>query len=536
MNKLEYRNLDELESFKRLSEMEPPSLKEALDRSRVEQYEAGVSLGKEEELFYNYAAKQVNDDILNALQSLADEQQLIQKYRALTAGEIMNTGEHRRVLHHLTRGQLGAEVVHEGQDLHKFYRSQQERIAQFSEKVHNGTITTPQGKHFDTVVQIGIGGSDLGPRALYLALRNHAAADSTKVSNGLSAHFISNVDPDDAAETLRCITPESTLFILVSKSGTTQETLANEALVLHHLTQAGITSPRKHIVCVTSARSPLAGNKDYLDSFFIDDFIGGRYSSSSAVGGTVLSLAFGASVFAELLEGAAAADRAAMEPKLRRNAAMLDALIGIWERNIQNLPSTAVLPYSQALSRFPAHLQQLDMESNGKRVNRRGEALNYPTGPVIFGESGTNGQHSFYQLLHQGSDVIPLQFVGFLQNQSGLDMNWQGSTGQQKLNANLAAQIIAFAMGRADANPNKNFPGERPSSILYAEQLSPRVLGALLAHFENKIMFQGLIWNINSFDQEGVQLGKVLTGQVLGSADLDDALLAFSRKLGLRQT
>ena len=354
-------------------------------------------------------------------------------------------------------------------------------------------------------------------------------------SDGLAAHFISNVDPDDAAETLRRINAESTLFILVSKSGTTQETLSNEALILDHLKQRNIASPRKHIICVSSATSPLADNKDYLDTFFIDDFIGGRYSSTSAVGGAVLSLAFGASVFAELLEGAAAADRAAMETNLHKNAAMLDALIAVWERNVQNLPSTAVLPYSQALSRFPAHLQQLDMESNGKQVNRRGEALDYPTGPLVFGEPGTNGQHSFYQLLHQGSDILPLQFIGFTQGQSGLDLDWEGSTSQQKLNANLAAQIIAFAMGKTDTNPNKNFPGERPSSLLYAEKLSPRVLGALLAHFENKVMFQGLAWNINSFDQEGVQLGKILARQVLGSEPLDDALLAFSQKLGLRR-
>jgi len=195
-------------------------------------------------------------------------------------------------------------------------------------------------------------------------------------------------------------------------------------------------------------------------------------------------------------------------------------------------PTTAVLPYSQALNRFPAHLQQLDMESNGKSVNRFGEKVNYPTGPVIFGEPGTNGQHSFYQLLHQGTDIIPLQFIGFKNNQAGMDVVIQGSTSQQKLCANVAAQIIAFACGKQDENANKNFEGNRPSSIIIGEQLTPEALGALLAHFENKVMFQGFCWNLNSFDQEGVQLGKVLAKKVLAH-QTEGALKALSDWLGI---
>ena len=206
---------------------------------------------------------------------------------------------------------------------------------------------------------------------------------------------------------------------------------------------------------------------------------------------------------------------------------MLDALIGIYERNVQGYPATAILPYSQALSRFPAHLQQADMESNGKQVNRRGEPVDYVTGPVIFGEPGTNGQHSFYQLLHQGTDIIPLQFIGFNDNQSGSDVVVDDSTSQKKLCANLAAQIVAFACGKTDENPNKNFPGERPSSLIYGKTLTPEALGALLSHYENKIMFQGFLWNLNSFDQEGVQLGKVLTKQVL-AGKTEGALKAFA--------
>ena len=206
---------------------------------------------------------------------------------------------------------------------------------------------------------------------------------------------------------------------------------------------------------------------------------------------------------------------------------MLDALIGVYERNVLGYPSTAVLPYSQALSRFPAHLQQLDMESNGKCVNRFGERLDYVTGPVIFGEPGTNGQHSFDQLLHQGTDIIPLQFVGFKSNQMNTDVVIQGSTSQQKLCANVAAQIVAFACGKEDENRNKNFEGGRPSSIIIGEQLNPETLGALLSHFENKVMFQGFVWNVNSFDQEGVQLGKVLAKRVLAH-ETDGALKVLS--------
>ena len=264
----------------------------------------------------------------------------------------------------------------------------------------------------------------------------------------------------------------------------------------------------------------------------MDDYIGGRYSSTSAVGGAVLSLAFGPEVFAQFLDGAAEADKLAAEADATKNAAMLDALIGVYERNVLGYPCTAVLPYSQALSRFPAHLQQLDMESNGKSVNRFGEPVSYVTGPVIFGEPGTNGQHSFYQLLHQGTDIVPLQFVGFKKNQMETDVVIQGSTSQQKLCANVAAQIMAFSCGKADENRNKNFEGGRPSSIIIGEQVNPQSLGALLAHFENKIMFQGFLWNVNSFDQEGVQLGKVLAKRVLAH-ETDGALKVFSDLLNI---
>ena len=339
------------------------------------------------------------------------------------------------------------------------------------------------------------------------------------------------MDPDDAAAVLNSTDVAHSIFVLVSKSGTTLETLTNESFVKDALTKAGLDASR-HMIAVTSETSPLAKSSDYLAAFFMDDYIGGRFSSTSAVGGAVLSLAFGPEVFDRFLKGAAEEDALAKNPDAEKNPALMDALIGVYERNILGYPATAVLPYSQALSRFPAHLQQLDMESNGKSVNRFGEPVSYVTGPVIFGEPGTNGQHSFYQLLHQGTDIVPLQFIGFRNSQIGTDVDIQGSTSQQKLCANVAAQIVAFACGKSDDNKNKNFEGGRPSSIIIGDMLTPESLGALLAHFENKVMFQGFVWNINSFDQEGVQLGKVLAKKVLAH-ETDGALKVYSDLLNI---
>ena len=441
---------------------------------------------------------------------------------------MINTGEKRLVLHQMCRGQLGEAVVADGVDKRAFYTGEQAKITEFANKVHAGEITNAAGEKFTTVVQIGIGGSDLGPRAIYLALENWAKKNNTLK---MEAKFISNVDPDDAAAVINSIDLAHSLFVLVSKSGTTLETLTNESFVKDALKNAGL-NPAKHMAAVTSETSPLAKSADYLAAFFMDDYIGGRFSSSSAVGGAVLSLAFGPEVFAQFLDGAAEADKFAKNENLLENPAMLDALIGVYERNILGHLCTAVLPYSQALSRFPAHLQQLDMESNGKSVNRFGEPVNYVTGPVIFGEPGTNGQHSFYQLLHQGTDIVPLQFIGFKNNQCDMDIDIQGSTSQQKLCANVVAQIVAFACGKDDADANKKFEGGRPSSIIIGDQLNPASMGALLAHYENKIMFQGFTWNVNSFDQEGVQLGKVLAKKVLAH-ETDGALKEYSDLLNI---
>jgi len=524
-----WSNLDSLPSYKKMLSLKGQvKLQDVLSGNdaakRVTEYSVPMAAG----LKYNYAAKQVNEQILGVLSDLAKEAQLTEKYEALYNGEIINTGEKRMVLHQLTRGQLGNDVIADGKNKRQFYIEQQNKIKSFAEDVHSGKILNENGEKYTTVCQIGIGGSDLGPRAMYLALENWAKANNTFK---MEAHFISNVDPDDAAAVVASIDLSKTIFILVSKSGTTLETLSNETFVKDFLSKAGL-SASKHMIAVTSETSPLANNPDYMAAFYMDDYIGGRYSSTSAVGGAILSLAFGPDVFSQFLNGAAEADATAKNEELLKNPAMLDALIGVYERNAQEYPSTAILPYSQALSRFPAHLQQLDMESNGKSVNRDGNPINYVTGPVIFGEPGTNGQHSFYQLLHQGTDIVPLQFIAFNQNQTKKDVVIEGSTSQKKLCANVVAQIIAFACGKKDENPNKSFAGERPSSLIYAEELNPSVLGSLLAHYENKVMFQGFMWNVNSFDQEGVQLGKKLAQAVLAK-NTDGALKAFAGFFGL---
>ena len=519
-----WQNADSLSSWKKLMSLKgmvsvADELSAPTTADRIAKYSVGMGGG----LTYNYAAKQVNEQIIKTLAELADEQQLVEKYQELLDGAVINTGEKRMVLHQLTRGQLGKDVMADGVNKREFYVNEVKRIADFANDVHSGKLVNEKGEKYTTVCQIGIGGSDLGPRAMYLALENWAKKNNTFK---MEAHFISNVDPDDAASVVKSLDISKTIFILVSKSGTTLETLTNESFVKDFIKKAGCDTS-KHMIAVTSETSPLAHNPDYMAAFYMDDYIGGRYSSTSGVGGAVLSLAFGPKVFQDFLDGAAEEDKLALNKDITKNPAMMDALIGVYERNVQGYPATAILPYSQALSRFPAHLQQLDMESNGKSVNRDGASINYLTGPVIFGEPGTNGQHSFYQLLHQGTDIVPLQFIAFRQNQTGEDVIIEDSTSQVKLAANVTAQIVAFACGKSDENPNKAFAGNRPSSLIYGDQLNPKSLGALLAHYENKVMFQGFVWNVNSFDQEGVQLGKKLAKTVL-SGQMEGALKAYA--------
>lgn len=448
-----------------------------------------------------YAAERVNDEVLNALWSLSQERGVLEKMRAMQQGEVINRiegveSENRSVLHTAMRDQfLSKQEAPIAREAAEKAAKELAKLERFLEKT--------EGKYTD-LVQIGIGGSDLGPRALAIALQPFHRPHHR-------VHFISNVDPDDANGVLVQLDLKKTLIVVVSKSGTTLETLTNEQFIRTRLAKMGL-DPKEHFVAVTGEKSPMDDPSRYLASFYMWDFVGGRYSATSMVGGVALGFALGFQGFREILRGAHEMDRHALTEK---NLPLLSALLGIWNRNFLHYPTVAVIPYSQALLRFPAHLQQLDMESNGKRIDREGHVCQYATGPIVWGEPGTNGQHSFYQLIHQGTDVVPLEFIGFQKSQYPQDLEIKGTTSQEKLLANLFAQSIALATGQKSANSNRYFPGNRPNRILLAERLDPFTLGALLSFYEHKVAFQGFIWGINSFDQEGVQLGKVLAGKIL---------------------
>ena len=454
-----------------------------------------------------YGTERVTNEVIKALTDLADEAQALKKMSEMQSGVVINRiegypSENRSVLHTATRdffedpNQSKAAV-----EATQLAKKEIDKLKLFIDKIDR------QG-HFTDLVMIGIGGSDLGPRAHYIALQYLQKP-------GRRAHFICNVDPDDAATALEGVNLAKTLVLVISKTGTTLETATNEAIVRERFIKGNL-KPEEHFVSVTMPGSPMDDPKKYLATFHLWDWIGGRYSTTSMVGGVLLSFAFGFDVFWEFLRGANAMDKIALSPKISTNLPLLAALLGIWNRNFLNYPTLGVIPYSQALLRFPAHIQQLDMESNGKHIDRQGVPVDFETGPIIWGEPGTNAQHSFYQLIHQGTTIVPLEFIGYKQNQWGEDLLYQDTTSQQKLLANLYAQALGLATGQNSDNPNQVFTGNRPSHLLIGERLTPYALGALLAFFEHKVAFQGFIWDINSFDQEGVQLGKVLATKIIG--------------------
>jgi glucose-6-phosphate isomerase len=457
-----------------------------------------------------YGTQRINSQVMEALQELTDEAGLIKGFKAMKQGAVLNriegyACENRQVLHTACRD-VFEDVPQEPEAAAK---AKQEliKLRGFLDDLASGNIVNGQGQTFTAMVQVGIGGSDLGPRALYLALKAFSLP-------GRSARFIANVDPDDVAEVLGDLDFSRTLFNVVSKSGTTLETLTNERLIRAALVRAGL-DPALHLVAVTGQGSPMDDPARYLISFYMEDYIGGRYSATSMVGAVTLGFTLGFDAVMEFLQGAHEVDLAAENDDIRANIPLLLAMLGIWNHNFLGHATVAVLPYSQALSRFPAHLQQCDMESNGKSITRQGAAVGWQTGPVLWGEPGTNGQHAFYQLIHQGTEVVPVEFIGFRHNQYGLDLEVEGTSSQQKLVANMLAQSLALAVGKNDENPARRFPGNRPNLILIADRLTPRTMGALLAIYEHRIAFQGFCWNINSFDQEGVQLGKILASRLL---------------------
>ena len=451
-----------------------------------------------------YGTERVTDEVVDALYSLANEARVSEKMAAMQGGGVINRiegveCENRSVLHTAMRDHFDHPQMEDSA------RAAAGRAKRELEKLEK--FLARIGDRFTDLIQIGIGGSDLGPRALYVALQAFQKPNRR-------VHFISNVDADDANGVLNQVDLKKTLVVVVSKSGSTLETLTNEEFVRSRVAKMGL-DPKEHFVAVTGEKSPMDDPSRYLASFYIWDFVGGRYSATSMVGGVMLGFALGFQGFMEILRGAHEMDLHVMTADVSSNLPLLSALLGIWNRNFLHYPTVAIIPYAQALLRFPAHLQQLDMESNGKRIDKTGKPVGFATGPVIWGEPGTNGQHSFYQLIHQGTDTVPLEFIGFKKSQYPADLEVEHSTSHEKLLSNLFAQSIALAIGQKNSNPNKFFPGNRPNRILLAERLDPRTLGALLAYYEHKVAFQGFIWNINSFDQEGVQLGKVLANKII---------------------
>jgi glucose-6-phosphate isomerase len=457
-----------------------------------------------------YGMERVEDKTLAALQRLADESGAVSQFQAMKQGAVLNRiagydSENRMVLHTAVRDIFSDHPLHPEATAQA--KEELAKLANFLDQLGTGVVVNEKGQAFSDMVLVGIGGSDLGPRAMYLALQRFSLA-------GRKVHFISNVDPDDAAAVLKDLDLSRTLVNVVSKSGTTLETLTNETLVRAAFAKAGL-DPQRHFVAVTGKGSPMDNPARYRESFYMFDYIGGRYSVTSMVGAVILGFALGYEAVIEILRGANAVDQGAEEPDIQRNIPLLLAVLGIWNRNFLGHETVAILPYSQALLRFTAHLQQCDMESNGKSIDRSGHPLIAQSGPIVWGEPGTNGQHAFYQLIHQGSSVVPVEFIGFLESQFGEDLEIQGTTSQEKLLANLLAQSLALATGRENDNPNRRFAGNRPNCLLVGSRLTPFSMGVLLAIYEAKIAFQGFIWNVNSFDQEGVQLGKVLANQLL---------------------
>ena len=458
----------------------------------------------------HYGTERVDGRVLEALQQLADDCQLTEQFKAMRQGAILNCidgfeSENRQVLHTAVRDIFTENPAEPAST--RDAKTELDKLHRFLQAVDSGEIVNEQGQKFTTMVQVGIGGSDLGPRSIHEALKAYQIP-------GRTISFVSNVDPDDVAEVVERLDLSRTLFNIVSKSGTTLETLTNEEYIRAVLRNAGL-NPDYHCLAVTGQGSPMDNPAKYLATFYMYDYIGGRYSVTSMVGLVVLGFSLGFESVREFLRGASEMDNQSEENSIVKNIPLMMALLGVWNHNILGYPTVAVLPYSQALHRFTAHLQQCDMESNGKSISRNGEAVQTKTGPIVWGEPGTNGQHAFYQLLHQGTDVVPVEFIGFLESQRGQDIEVEGSTSQQKLIANLLAQLVAMATGDKNSNPNKQFAGNRPSLLLFARKLTPRTMGALLACYEAKIVFQGFLWDINSFDQEGVQLGKVLATRFL---------------------
>lgn len=489
----------------------------ARDRKRAERFSVNL-----DDLHLDYSKNLIRPRTLQLLLKLARESGVESLREAMFAGEKINLTEQRAVLHTALRNRADTPVLLDGRDVMPEVRAVLARMRAFADKVRTGKWKGHTGKPIRDVVNIGIGGSDLGPAMVCQALKPYGG--------NIRAHFVSNVDPSHLVDTLEDLEPATTLFIVASKTFTTQETLLNAAAARDWLRSAAgdPAAVARHFVAVsTNATAVRAFGIDPANMFGFWDWVGGRYSLWSAIG-LPIAVYLGMDEFEELLAGAHDMDTHFRAAPLAENMPVLLALLGVWYVNFWDAQSQAVLPYEQRLARFPAYLQQLDMESNGKSVARDGKPVKAPTGPVLFGEPGTNGQHAFYQLIHQGTRLIPCDFLAAVESHN--DLNGQHAV----LLSNFLAQSEALMRGKTLAEaraelalagmqraalgalaPHKVFPGNRPTNTLLYRKLTPRTLGRLIALYEHKVFAQGAIWNVNSYDQWGVELGKQLAQAIL---------------------
>ncbi len=493
------------------------------DPSRFERF--SVTL---DDLLVDFSKEKIDDAALQSLLHLAKAADLAGRRDALFAGAPVNLTERRAAQHMALRGATGKTVKVDGEDVLPAVRETLERFLAFAEEVRNGGYAATDGGKFADVINIGIGGSDLGPMMATRALGpDH---------DGPRTHFVSNVDAAHLADVTQGLDPARTLVIVASKTFTTQETMVNAKVARRWL--QGVLGQKSggHIAAVsTNLEATAAFGIDASRVFGFWDWVGGRYSLWSAIG-LAIAIAIGADRFRSLLAGAAAMDEHFQNAPLAQNLPVLLGLIGIWRRNVLGYPTVALIPYEQRLERFPAFVQQLDMESNGKRVTLEGKDVDRATGPVVWGEPGTNAQHSFFQLIHQGSDVVPVDFIAAVEPR-----DVAGAQQHAILLANCLAQGQALAFGRTEAEvradmmaegkdqgeidrlaPHRTFPGDRPSTSIVHQRLDPYSLGRLIALFEHKVFVQGAIWNVNSFDQWGVELGKALAKALLPALEGGD--------------
>ena len=515
-----------------------PNLREwfAADPARAEKFSFTA-----DELHVDLSKNLITSETVELLLKLAEEVKLEQAREAMFSGEHINVTEDRAVLHTALRRPEGytPALTVDGQDVDADVHAVLKKIYAFAERVRNGEWTGVTGKRIETVVNIGIGGSDLGPVMVYEALKPYADA-------GITARFISNIDPTDVAEKVSDLDPETTLFIVASKTFGTLETLTNARVarewLISSLREAGALEGKdaseavaKHFVAVSTALDKVAAfGIDPENAFGFWDWVGGRYSVDSAIG-TSLAIVFGPKVFAEFLAGFHAMDEHFRTAPLAQNVPVLMGLLNIWNVNFLDAETHAVLPYDQYLHRFPAYLQQLTMESNGKSVRADGSFVNYATGEVFWGEPGTNGQHAFYQLIHQGTRLIPADFLAFA---NPVHPTKDGEQDVHELFlANFFAQTQALAFGKTEEEVRAEgtaehvvnariFSGNRPSTSIMAPRLTPRVLGSLIALYEHITFVQGVVWGIDSFDQWGVELGKKLALDLVPAIEGDREVLA----------